>query len=127
MVTTDFSCARHAVSRDHPLQRGDFTDDLDTRWTIVLALQQQIFTSHLLASSGYSFPDLTVLSALAFFTMLVANPQILKGFRKHRGPHYCCKASCPLSSCISSASIGFAFGLARHYLCSASRIRRIRS
>ncbi len=121
MVTTDLFL-RAVPWTEIILSRGGFTDDLNTSRTyrIGVAAANLAVAGLLIA---VFIPAFLVIAALAFVTMLVANAQVLKEFRKERGvlftlgvvPLHIVHQLC--------SSAGFAIGFVQHYLGAAPKYK----
>jgi GT2 family glycosyltransferase len=114
MVTTDV-LLRALPWTEIILTRGHFTNDLNTalRYRIGVASATVAVAGVLMATW---IPAFMVVAVLAFFTMLLANAQVLKQFWTERGPMFALGVV-PLHVVHQLCSgTGFAIGLMRHYL-----------
>ncbi len=104
------------------LRRGRFTDDLNTS---VIHRLGVAFANAALACAVLAIvvPAFAALAALAFFAMLLANAQVLLQFMKRRGLLFTLGVV-PLHFVHQLCSgVGFALGVKRHYLDTASPLQ----
>ena len=106
------------------LARGQFTNDLNTslRYRIGVVATNVAVASLLMA---FFTPPFFAIAALALFTTLFANGQLLGHFWKERGPLFALRVVPMHIVHQLCSSVGFAIGLTRHYLGpSNSNLRR---